>query len=155
VRTLLALLLIALSSAIAAAQAQPIQPEIYWRVVVEPRPGGEAVVAFFLGTLRGGEPSPLPDASYSARALIGGRSVELPVTVSGGIAYAKVPVPLEDILGGSIALNLSASSESYFVRSSRQVALSYGPDHTAMAVLALALAPSVIAVAIALRGRRW
>jgi hypothetical protein len=153
VRILLALLLAALLPAIAAAQ--PLQPEIYWRVVVEPRPGGEAVVAFFLGTLRNGEPSPLPDASYSAHAMIGGRSVELPVTVSGGIAYARVPVPLESILGGSVSLNLSASSESYFVRTSRQVTLSYGPDHAAVAVLALALAPSLIAAAVTLRGRRW
>jgi len=152
---LLALLLAALSSAIVVAHAQPFQPEIYWRVVVEPRAGGEAVVAFFLGTLKNGEPSPLPDASYSAHALIGGRSVELPVTVSGGIAYARVPVPFESILGGSIPLNLSASSESYFIKSSRQVTLSYGPDHLAIAVLALALTPSAIAVVLTLRGRRW
>ncbi|GEM_PF-1812165 len=154
-RMLLVLLLAALSPAIVVAQAQPLQPEIYYRVVVEPRPGGEAVVAFFLGTFKDGEPSPLPDASYSAHALIGGRRVELAVTVSGGIAYARVPVPLESILGGNIPLNLSASSESYFVGSSRQVTLSYGPDHAAIVVLALALAPSAIAVAIVLRGRRW
>lgn len=150
VAVLLLVLTLALVASVQAvqAEAQPLRPELYWRVDKYGRPGDELTVAFFLGTVDpSGVPKPVPDARYQA-SLRGSRDPVV-VEVRGGIAYARVRVPLEMLLGGVITLNLTASSELHGITRSTTVTVRVEPDLAALGVLSSLAIPFLVVLVYA------
>ncbi|MEM2233580.1 MAG: hypothetical protein QXP81_08595 [Nitrososphaerota archaeon] len=135
-------LVVLVAPALAASPAS--LPQIYWRTVNDPRPGGELTVAFFLGYLEDGRPKVVPDAVYSAA--MGGK--EVPVRVEGGIAYVTVGIPMEAIGGGRVALNLTARSEMYGISQTRSVEVTFGPDLPAILALLSLSVPLVLPLVV-------
>lgn len=144
---LMLLILLVFSSSYAYAQLEA--PKIYWRQIGEARPGGEFIIVFFYGFLAEEGPRPVSDATYMA--FIGRK--EMPVKTQDGMAYVKVQVPLEALLGWKVFLNLTASSEMYGTSYSTIASIDIGPD--ILAILALSsIAIPLVPIILVMR-RRW
>ena len=137
--------------AVPVVNAQITRPEIYWRIEKPGRPGDVAVVAFFLGTLEDNRPKPVPDAKYSASVKAGGKPEPVSVNIVGGVAYAFVSIPLEMLTGGSVVLNVTASSEMYGVTLTRTIDITVEPDWLALGVLASVAFPFLVPMLFLLR----
>ncbi|MEM2233972.1 MAG: hypothetical protein QXP81_10600 [Nitrososphaerota archaeon] len=152
----LSIFLLLIAVTVPLASSEVMRPEIYWRVERQARPGETLVVAFFLGSIEPatGSPRPVPDATYSAHLIGGARTQPVTVEVRGGVAYALVPVPLEMLLGGSLTLNLTASSEMYGTALHKVVRVGVEPDLVALGVLASVAVPFLVPLLFAVVRRR-